>query len=185
MIIVGFILLVAAAVVAIALVVQNPSTVTVHAFTWSWDIDMRWLVVAGLALTAIGLFGLAMMRIGGAHYLRLRSERKVLAAENKRLSERAAADNRTRGGYQTAPRTGAVSAPAPVAPTAPPAPPPVAAPTGPAMSPTGPAASPTGPAASPTGDMAHVGAPDRAPASDEPHGIRERLASTRHRRAKG
>ena len=174
MIIVGFILLVAAAVVAIALVVQNPSTVTVHAFKWSWDVDMRWLVVAGLALTAIGLFGLAMMRIGGSHYLRLRSERKVLAAENKRLSERAAADNRTRGSYQTAPRTGAAPAPAPmppVAPTAPPAPRPAAAPTGPAMS--------------PTDDMAHVGGPDRAPASNEPHGIRERLVSTRHRRAKG
>ena len=175
MIIVGFILLVAAAVVAIALVVQNPSTVTVHAFKWSWDVDMRWLVVAGLALTAIGLFGLAMMRIGGSHYLRLRSERKVLAAENKRLSERAEADNRTRGNHRTAPREGAVPAPAPMAPTAPPA----AAPTGP------PVAAPTGPAMSPTGDMAHVGAPDRAPASNEPHGIRERLVATRHRRAKG
>jgi len=169
MIIVGFILLVAAAVVAIALVVQNPSTVTVHAFNSSWDVDMRWLVVAGLALTAIGLFGLAMMRIGGSHYLRLRSERKVLAAENKRLAERAAADNRTRGGYQTAPRDGALPvAPPPTVPAAP------AAPTAPA-----------GPATSPAGDMAHVGASDRAAASNEPHGIRERLVATRHRRAKG
>jgi len=168
MIIVGFILLVAAAVVAIALVVQNPSTVTVHAFTWSWDVDLRWLVVAGLALTAIGLFGLAMMRIGGSHYLRLRSERKVLAAENKRLSERAAADNRTRSGYRTAPRDGAVPAPAPMTPMAPAAP-----------------MAPAPPPAPPPAEMAHVGAPDRAPASNEPHGIRERLVSTRHRRAKG
>ena len=165
MIIVGFILLVAAAVVAIALVAQNPGTVTVHAFTWSWDVDMRWLVVAGLALTAIGLFGLAMMRIGGSHYLRLRSERKVLAAENQRLSERAAAESRTRGGYRTAPRDGAVPAPPPMAPAAP--------------------AAPTAPPAPPPAEMAHVGAPDRAPASNEPHGIRERLVSTRHRRAKG
>jgi len=115
MIIVGFILLVAAAVVAIALVVQNPSTVTVHAFTWSWDVDLRWLVRRARTHRNRPV-RLAMMRIGGSHYLRLRSERKVLAAENKRLSERAAQTTRTRSGYRTAPRDGAVPAPAPMTP---------------------------------------------------------------------
>jgi hypothetical protein len=98
MIIVGFVLLVASVVVAVALIVQNPATVTVHAFNQSWNVDMRWMLVAGLALTAIGLLGFSMMRLGTAHYLRLSGERRSLAAENRRLHKRAAAAD-------TAPRT--------------------------------------------------------------------------------
>ena len=91
MIIVGFVLFAAAVVIAAALIVQNPATVTVHAFHESWNVDLRWLLVAGLALTAIGLFGLGMMRLGSARYLRLRGERRALASENRRLAKRAAA----------------------------------------------------------------------------------------------
>jgi hypothetical protein len=91
MIIVGFVFFVAAVVIAGALIVQNPATVTVHAFNQSWNVDMRWLLVAGLALTAIGLLGLGMMRLGSARYVRLSGERRKLAAENKRLTKRAAA----------------------------------------------------------------------------------------------
>lgn len=91
MIIIGFVLFAAAVVIAAALIVQNPATVTVHAFNQSWNVDMRWMFVAGLALTAIGLIGLGMMRLGSAHYMRLRGERRVLAAENRRLSRRPAA----------------------------------------------------------------------------------------------
>jgi uncharacterized integral membrane protein len=98
MIIVGFVLLATAVVIAAALIVQNPATVTVHAFNESWNVDMRWLLVAGLALTAIALFGLGMMRLGSARYMRLRGERRALASENKRLAKRAAA-------AETAPRT--------------------------------------------------------------------------------
>lgn len=91
MIVVGFVFFVAAVVIAAALIVQNPATVTVHAFNQSWNVDMRWLVVAGLALTAIGLLGLGMMRLGSVRYVRLSGERRKLAAENKRLAKRAAA----------------------------------------------------------------------------------------------
>jgi len=91
MIVVGFVLFAAAIVIAVALIVQNPATVTVHAFDATWNVDMRWLLVAGLALTAIGLFGLSMMRLGSARYMRLRGERRALAAENRRLAKRAAA----------------------------------------------------------------------------------------------
>jgi len=87
MMIVGFILLAAAAVLAVALIVQNSSTVTVHAFKWSWDVEMRWLIVAGLALSVIGLLGVAMMRIGDSYNQLLRGERSALAAENKRLAK--------------------------------------------------------------------------------------------------
>jgi uncharacterized integral membrane protein len=194
MIIVGFVLLAAAAVVAVALVIQNPATVTVHAFKWSWDVDMRWLFVAGLALTAIGLLGLAMMRIGGAHYLRLRRDRKVLAAENQRLIERAGAGNARRSApaesrvpaESRAPAESGAPvesrAPMPVAPM--PSAPTPAAPMErpPATRPvpgTAPAGAPMAPA---TGSVA---APQRTAAtSTHPHGIRERLV-TRHRHEKG
>jgi uncharacterized integral membrane protein len=99
MVIVGFILLAAAAVVAVALIVQNPGTVTVHAFKWSWDLDMRWLIVAGLALSAIGLLGVAIMRIGDSYNQLLRGERAALAAENRRLAKRAGAGNRPPAAY--------------------------------------------------------------------------------------
>jgi uncharacterized integral membrane protein len=183
-------------VVAVALVIQNPATVTVHAFKWSWDVDMRWLFVAGLALTAIGLLGLAMMRIGGAHYLQLRRDRKVLAAENQRLIERAGASNARRG----APAESRVPAEsrAPVESRAPmPVAPMPAAPTRSGPTPAAPmerpaATRPAGgaaPAAPASAAMApatgSVAAPERtADPSTHPHGIRERLMATRHRHEK-
>jgi uncharacterized integral membrane protein len=180
MIIVGFVLLAAAAVIAVALVVQNPATVTVHAFKWSWDVDLRWLFVAGLALTAIGLFGLAMMRIGGAHYLRLRRDRKLLAAENQRLIERAGASNDRRTAAPAEPR---------VAPPTQPAAPMAAGPMPAAPMERPPAARPAPPASPATSGMApatgSVAAPERtATTSTHSHGIRERLMATRHRHEK-
>jgi uncharacterized membrane protein YciS (DUF1049 family) len=111
MIIVGFVLVAAVVVIAVALVVQNPATVSVHAFNQSWNVDMRWLVVAGLALTAVGLLGLGVMRLGGARYLRLRGARRVLTAENKRLTKRVAAAAPVGIGPDTAPRTAPVVQP--------------------------------------------------------------------------
>lgn len=185
MIIVGFVLLAAAAVVAVALIIQNPATVTVHAFNWSWDVDMRWLFVAGLALTAIGLFGLALMRLGGAHYLRLRRERKVLAAENDRLVKQSrtandrppVADGRLSHRPAHSPVAGPPPAAMPEATLArPPARPGV--PTQPVAS--GRAApEPMAPA---TGSVAAAERP--ATTSSRPHGLRERLAATRHRHEK-
>jgi uncharacterized integral membrane protein len=200
MIIVGFVLLAAAAVVAVALIIQNPGPVTVHAFTWSWNVDMRWLFVAGLALTAIGLFGLAMMRMGSARYLRLRRDRKVLAAENERLVKRAGAVDE-RPAHARLPRRARAAARTPVEPrpaaqptatapsaaqpaaTAPPAARPTAqpAPPAPAQRPatTPPMGGPGAPTAPATGSVA---APERpADPSRRPHRLRERLSATRHR----
>jgi hypothetical protein len=78
--------------------------VTVHVFNQSWSVDMRWLLIAGLVLTAVGLFGLSMMRLGSARYMRLAGERRALAAENKRLTKRAAAADK-------APRTAPAAQP--------------------------------------------------------------------------
>jgi uncharacterized integral membrane protein len=102
-IILGFVLFVAAVVIAAALIVQNPANVTVHAFNQSWNLDMRWLFVAGLALTAICLLGLGMMRLGNARYMRLRHERRKLATENKRLAKRATAAEPAGARRDTAP----------------------------------------------------------------------------------
>lgn len=103
MIILGFVLLVGAVVIAAALIVQNPNTVTFQLFNQSWNIDMRWLVVAGLALTAIGLLGLVMMHLGSVRYMRLRSERRKLAAENERLAKWAAVARPASAGPDTGP----------------------------------------------------------------------------------
>jgi uncharacterized integral membrane protein len=174
MIVVGFVLLVAAVVVAIALIVQNPGVVTVHAFSWSRDVEMRWLVVAGLALTAIGLLGLAMMRVGGARHARLRRERKALAVENKRLVRQAHTAD-------VPPVTGEprYTVPASTASTAPPG---ASAWTASEQRASVGHSAP-GPAAPSTGAVAAPGRPSGT--STEPHGIRERLAAKMHRRSKG
>jgi uncharacterized integral membrane protein len=195
MIIVGFVLLAAAAVVAVALIVQNPATVTVHAFKWSWDVDVRWLVVAGLALTAIGLLGLAMMRLGGARHTRLRRERKALAFENKRLvAEQAASAQAATTPGNDRPPVGYAPRPA-MPPERPGGQPPTSAaarpvpptanqrtdvrPPAPAQGRTAPAANP---AERPTGGVA---APEReATTSTDPRGFRGRLAAVRHRHEK-
>ena len=198
MIIVGFVLLAAAAVVAVALIVQNPATVTVHAFKWSWDVDMRWLVVAGLALTAIGLLGLAMMRLGGARHVRLRRERKALAFENKRLvAEQANAQAATTPGNDRPP-AGYVPRPA-MPPERPPARPAEQPPASAAARPVPPTANgrtdvrPPAPAQGRTAPVANpadrptgaVAAPEReGTTSTGPRGFRERLAAVRHRHEK-
>lgn len=180
MIIVGFVLLAAAAVIAVALVIQNPATVTVHAFTWSWDVDMRWLFVAGLALTAIGLLGLAMMRLGSARYVRLRRERRALAVENERLMKRTGADERRPVHSEHMPaRRPVAGPPAQPAPMTQPAQPAQPAPT---SQPSGPPNPPNPPMAPATGSVA---APERtAETSTHRVGLRERLAASRHRREK-
>ena len=179
MIVVGFVVLVAAVVVAIALIVQNPGMVTVHAFSWSWHVDIRWLVVAGLALTAIGLVGLAMMRVGGARYARLRRDRKLLAAENKRLTREArTADIPAVAAEPRNPAPGSMT-PGPFTATAPRG----TAATTAAGQRTAAEGSGRGTTAAPTGAVAAAERPSDT--STEPHGIRERLAATRHRRSKG
>jgi hypothetical protein len=103
MIIVGFVLFAAAVVLAVALIVQNPAAITVHGFNQYLDVEMRWLFVAGLALMAIGLLGLGMMRVVIARVERLRGERWALAIENKRLAQRVTAEAPMGPGRDTAP----------------------------------------------------------------------------------
>lgn len=95
MVVLGFIL-VAAAVAAVAVLITQNRTeiVSVHALGQTWSMHMYWLIVGGLVIAAVALFGLMMVRAGSSRGWRMRQqrralsqERKSLAAENDRLNQ--------------------------------------------------------------------------------------------------
>jgi hypothetical protein len=117
MIILGLLLVAAAAVVTVEMVVANDGLISVHMWRWTWDVEAFWLVVAGAGILAAALLGLALLRAGGRRSRRLRRERRELAAEsrdlaeeNRRLAERADAAGPGRGapmrGYAPATQPG-------------------------------------------------------------------------------
>ncbi len=91
MVLIGLLLIAAAVAAAIILVVQNDGTITVHVFNADYHISAYWLAIAGLAIMAVAALGLWTLRVGAAHRMRLRRERRELLRENRRLSEQAAA----------------------------------------------------------------------------------------------
>jgi uncharacterized membrane protein YciS (DUF1049 family) len=102
MVLIGLLLIAAAVAAAIILVVQNDNTIAVHVFDKDYDVAAYWLAIAGLAIMAVLALGLWAIRVGMAHRLRLRRERRELVRENRRLSERAAAVNETGAGHSSA-----------------------------------------------------------------------------------
>jgi uncharacterized membrane protein YciS (DUF1049 family) len=95
MVLIGLLLIAAAVAAAIILVVQNDNTIAVHVFDKDYNVSAYWLAIAGLAIMAVLALGLWAIRVGTAHRMRLRRERRELVKENRRLSERAAAVNKT------------------------------------------------------------------------------------------
>ena len=93
MVLIGLLLIAAAVAAAIILVVQNDDTIAVHVFDTDYDVAAYWLAIAGLAIMAVLALGLWAVRVGAAHRIRRRRERRELVRENRRLSERAAAVN--------------------------------------------------------------------------------------------
>ena len=89
MIILGVLLLAAAAVAAIELILANHSQFTLHMWRWTWHFDAFWLAVGGAAILAVALLGLSMLKVSGGRARRLRRERRDLTSENRRLAERA------------------------------------------------------------------------------------------------
>jgi membrane protein implicated in regulation of membrane protease activity len=90
MVLIGLLLIAAAVAAAIILVVQNDGTITVHVFDADYRVAAYWLAIAGLAIMAVLALGLWALRVGAAHRMRLRRERRELLRENRLLSERAA-----------------------------------------------------------------------------------------------
>ena len=91
MIVLGFVVFAIAVAAAIVAVAQNSSTlVNVHGLGYNGQVHLYWVLVAGLVIAGVALFGLAMMRSGAAHATRIRTERRGLQRENARLNEIAA-----------------------------------------------------------------------------------------------
>src|SRR6266446_2620243 len=86
MIVIGFILIVAAVAAGVVLIVQNRGAIDIHALGGSWQLDAYWLTVAGVVILAVAILGLAIARTAAARSWRLRRERRELARENRRLS---------------------------------------------------------------------------------------------------
>lgn len=90
MLVLGLLFLAAAAVAAVELIIANDTAqVTFHMWSWTWHFDAFWLAVIGAAIITVAWLGLAMMRMGSTHALRLRRERRELAKENAVLAQRA------------------------------------------------------------------------------------------------
>jgi uncharacterized membrane protein YciS (DUF1049 family) len=101
MVLIGLLLIAAAVAAAIILVVQNDGTIAVHVFDSDYNVAAYWLAIAGLAIMAVLALGLWAIRVGTAHRMRLRRERRELMRENRRLSEHAAAVNQPGVGQQS------------------------------------------------------------------------------------
>jgi uncharacterized membrane protein YciS (DUF1049 family) len=101
MVLIGLLLIAAAVAAAVILVVQNDNTIAVHVFDKDYNVSAYWLAIAGLAIMAVLALGLWAIRVGTAHRMRLRRERRELVKENRRLSERAAAVNQAGAGQQS------------------------------------------------------------------------------------
>ena len=89
MIVLGLLLFLAAAIVGVALISQNTSDITIHAFKWSWTMHPYWLVVAGLAIATVAILGVVMMVIGAGHRRRLwraASAHRASARDEARLA---------------------------------------------------------------------------------------------------
>jgi uncharacterized membrane protein YciS (DUF1049 family) len=106
MVLIGLLLIAAAVAAAIILVVQNDNTIAVHVFNNDYNIAAYWLAIAGLAIMAVLALGLWALRVGAAHRMRLRRERRELVRENRRLSEHAAATGNQPGAGQPSNRVG-------------------------------------------------------------------------------
>ncbi|MDQ1720382.1 MAG: hypothetical protein QOI26_116 [Pseudonocardiales bacterium] len=93
MVLIGLLLIAAAVAAAIILVVQNDGTIAIHVFNSDYHVAAYWLAIAGLAIMAVLALGLWAIRVGAAHRIRRRRERRELVRENRRLSERAGSLN--------------------------------------------------------------------------------------------
>jgi hypothetical protein len=81
MVVIGFVLIIAAVAAAVILITQNAGTLDVHALGQSWSVNAYWLVVAGLGAMAVAVLGLAMVRQAGVRTYRARRAAVPTAAD--------------------------------------------------------------------------------------------------------
>ena len=84
MAILGLLLLLAAAGLAVDIVVQNTPSISVEAVGATFSMSPGWLFVAGVATGVIGLLGLSLLVAGGT---RARRRRAVLAESRTNLQD--------------------------------------------------------------------------------------------------
>lgn len=86
MVVLGFIVLGLAVASVCVLIGANTGEVDVSALGGTWSVQMYWLVVAGVVLTAAAILGILLIVLGGARARRQRSHRRDLERENRRLA---------------------------------------------------------------------------------------------------
>lgn len=87
----GLIILAAAAVAAVELVMANRGPVDFHMWSWTWHFDAFWLAVVGAIIITAAWLALALMQASVTHARRVRLENRALAEQNRLLAERAEA----------------------------------------------------------------------------------------------
>jgi hypothetical protein len=95
MVVIGFVLIIAAVAAAVILIVQNAGTLDVHALGQTWNVNAYWLVVAGLAAMAVAVLGVAMVRQAGVRTYRAR-QAYVPTVSEERLVPDSPRDGTTR-----------------------------------------------------------------------------------------
>jgi uncharacterized integral membrane protein len=86
MVVLGFIVLALAVAAVCVLIGQNTDQVEVHALGGTWTVEMYWLVVAGVVLTAAAMIGILLIVVGGSRARKHRNRRRDLERENRRLA---------------------------------------------------------------------------------------------------
>jgi uncharacterized integral membrane protein len=86
MVILGIIVLALAVAAVIVLIGANTGDVDVHALGGTWTVQVYWLVVLGVALTAAAMVGILLIVIGAARARKHRNQRRELERENKRMA---------------------------------------------------------------------------------------------------
>ena len=86
MVVLGFIVLALAVAAVCVLIGANTGEVDVSALGGTWTVQLYWLVIAGVVLTAAAMLGILLIVLGGARARRQRARRRDLERENRRLA---------------------------------------------------------------------------------------------------
>jgi len=86
MIVLGFVLIIAAVAASVILIAQNAGSLDVHALGHVRSLNAYWLVVAGLAAMAVAVIGLAIVRQAGVRTHRSRRKVVPTAADQRPMT---------------------------------------------------------------------------------------------------